>query len=395
MTTPWGAQWRDGSGGWRAPYPSRVATDPANWSGTPAGIAGGLLGLGVEAVPIGSGQPSLDSLRLLTLERVGRRRDPLATRSRTLTDRREAVLARAVRRAGLDALIAMGTDMYDLGRVRLAEVPTATYDDGTLLQQWRAPESDIRVAGFPEQAARAWSDTQAASSRAADACCVSTSWAGRSFVEDYGVPPDRVRVVGMGHRPRGAAHAQRDWCNPRFLMVGIDWRRKNGDAVLSAFREVRGRHPDATLDLVGAHPPVDEPGVRGHGELLREDRAAQQLLDDLFAAATAFVLPSRFDPSPIAYLEAASAGLPVIATTEGGAGELLGEAAITVHPDAHADLVRAMERLTDPATARAMGEHAAVRAADSSWRHVASRLLAALDDTGSDTGSDDVDVRAS
>lgn len=373
-------------------YPSRVADAPANWSGTPAGITAGLASIGVEPVPIGSGQPSLESLRLLTLERIGRRRNPLATRSKSLSRQREVVLAHAVRRvAGLDALIAMGTDMYDLSRVRRADVPTATYDDGTLLQQWQAPESDIRGAGFPEEVAHAWSGTQAASSRAADVCCVSTSWAGRSFVEDYGVAAARVRVVGMGHRTRGTGAAVRDWTHPTFLMVGIDWRRKNGDAVLAAFREVRRRHPDATLDLVGAHPPVDEPGVRGHGELLRDDPAAQAVLDDLFATATAFVLPSRFDPSPIAYLEAASAGLPVIATTEGGAGELLAEAAVTVHPDAHADLVAAMVRLTDPATARSMGASAAVRAGQSSWSHVASRLLVAL----GDAHAGDLDTRAS
>ena len=62
-----------------------------------------------------------------------------------------------------------------------------------------------------------------------------------------------------------------------------------------------------------------------------------------------------------------------------------------MHPDAHADLVAAMEKLTDPSTARSMGASAAVRAADSSWNHVASRLLEAL----GDARARDLGVRAS
>jgi glycosyltransferase involved in cell wall biosynthesis len=244
---------------------------------------------------------------------------------------------------------------------------------------WRNPASDIRQSGFPAGAVHRWFARQGRSSRAASVCCVSTGWAARSFTGDYCVPLDRVRVVGMGHRPRsGAADVERSWRTPRLLFVGVDWQRKNGAAVLRAFAALRASHPEATLDLVGRHPRLDEPGVTGHGFLPREDPDAQRTLDRLYAAATAFVLPSRFDPSPIAYLEAASAGLPVVATTEGGAGELLGAAAVTVHPDDDAGLVDALHRLADPATARAMGAQASQVAAASSWPAVAARIADAL-----------------
>jgi glycogen(starch) synthase len=186
-------------------------------------------------------------------------------------------------------------------------------------------------------------------------------------------------VVGMGHRPRRVMMSvSRDWSNPRFLFVGVDWRRKNGSQVVRAFREVRATFPKATLDVVGRHPRIDEDGVTGHGFLARDDRASQELLDALFARATAFVLPSRFDPSPIAYLEAASAGLPVVATTEGGAGELLGPAAISVHPDDLNGLVLALTKLGDPHVSAKMGEVAAQRAASSSWADVAGRIVQEL-----------------
>jgi glycosyltransferase involved in cell wall biosynthesis len=353
-------------------YPARDAVSAANWSGTPRGLAGGLEACGVEVVPIGAGLPPGIHQAVAVADRT-----PVRQIARTW-----ALSRRVAERAGsLDAVLAMGTEMYDLAAVRLPELPVATYDDGTLMQMWGNPDSDIRQSGFPEDQVRLWFARQSASSRAASVCCVSTKWAARSFVEDYGVAPDRIQVVGMGHRPRSApVPVERAWGTPRFLFIGVDWQRKNGDAVVGAFKEVRKHFPNATLDVVGRHPRLDVPGVVGHGFLSREDAGAQALLDDLFASATAFVLPSRFDPSPIACLEAASAGLPVIATSEGGAGELLGEAAITVHPTDQRGLVEAMSRLCNPVTARAMGAQASRNASSSSWADVARRVLDALDE---------------
>jgi glycosyltransferase involved in cell wall biosynthesis len=361
-------------------YPEKDPVSAANWSGSPRGIATGLASQGVDVVPVGT--PSgVDPARLpLMRARLRAGRGPAAARTSVAVQARSAAMARMLRRAGrLDGVVAMGGDRYLLGRVRLPDVPAATYDDGTLAQQWRHPWSDLRNAGYDPADVTGWFDTQSASLRAADVCCVSTSWAAAAVAGDCDIREDRVVVVGMGHRPRlGAVSAERDWSVPRFLLVGVDWQRKNGDAVVRAFVRVREHYPDATLDLVGGHPRLDVPGVVGHGLLRLDDPQAQGLLDQLFARATAFVMPSMFDPSPIAYLEAASAGLPVVATTQGGAQELLGEAALTVHPTDDDALYGAMLRLADPQTARALGAEARRRSAESSWSAVAGRVLAAL-----------------
>lgn len=361
-------------------YPRPDALSPFNWSGTPRGLAGGLEECGFEVVPIGAKLPFGIHQAVAVLSRVTGARGAVADRTPVRQHSRTRALTRRLgEEAGsLDAVIAMGTEMYDLAAVRYPHLPIATYDDGTLQQMWRNPDSDIRQNLFPAQQVRLWCERQAASSRAASVCCVSTGWAARSFVEDYGVDSARVHIVGMGHRQRSSP-LDRDWSSPRFLFIGVDWQRKNGDAVLAAFAAVRALIPEATLDVVGQHPDIDVAGVRTHGFLPREDAAAQARLDGLFASATAFVLPSRFDPSPIACLEAASAGLPVIATTEGGAGELLGDAAISVHPNDREGLVRAMLTLADPATARAKGAEAERIARSSRWADVARKVLEALD----------------
>lgn len=359
-------------------FPERDPLSPVHWSGTPASLASGLQELGLEIVPIGYHLPPVARHAVFALSNL-HGRGAVAYASPVKVSARTRVLARRLEQAQpLDALLALGTDQYDLVRVVPDSLPTATYDDGTFAQFMRHPESDPRRNGFPGREVHRWASLQAAAARRASACCVSTRWAAASMIDDYGVPARNVHVVGMGHRPRRCS-VDRDWSRPRLLFVGVDWGRKNGDMVLRAFARLRAEHPQATLDIAGHHPPLDQPGVTGHGFLSRDDDAAQRRLDDLYARATTFVLPSRFDPSPVAYLEAASAGLPVIATTEGGAGEMLGDAAITVHPDDDDRLTDAMRRLADPSTARGLGLEASRCATDFTWQAVARRIVESLE----------------
>lgn len=361
-------------------YPARNPVDPDNWSGTPAGLAQGLADCGAEVVPISAGLPMGLHESVALLSRVGGHRGAVADRSMVRQLSRTWALSRSMSRSGrLDAVVAMGTEMYDLRAVVGGNgTPCLTYDDGTLHQMWNHPESDISQAGFPTRSVRSWIDRQAAASSAANMCCVSTTWAARSFASDYGVNPDRIAVVGMGHRPRVTDAGSRDWSVPRFLFVGADWNRKNGAAVLDAFAEVRHRFPAATLHVVGKHPQLAAQGVTGYGFISRSDGEGQARLDHLYSTSTCFVLPSRFDPSPISYLEAASSGLPVIATSVGGAGELLKNGAVIVDPHDIKSLATAMLELCNPVTAQRMGEAAATAAAECSWRHVADRIIVSI-----------------
>lgn len=364
-------------------YPARDPLDPGNWSGTPAGLAKGLLDNGVDVVPVGAKIPHGIHEAVALLSRMTGRRGAVADRMQVRQWARTRALSRSLDLAGdLDAVLAMGTEMYDLSAVLRGRSLCLTYDDGTFKQMIDHPESDISQAGFPRSHVDRWIRRQAASCSVASLCCTSTRWAAASIESDYAVSRDQIAVVGMGHRPRTASSEKRDWSKPRFLFVGIDWQRKNGAAVLAAFERVHRIFPDSTLNLVGEHPRIDASGVVGHGLIPRGDSQGQRHLDGLYATATAFVLPSRFDPSPISYLEAASAGLPVIATAVGGAGELLGQGAITVDPTNPAEIETAMLRLCQPEVARRLGAEAAQAAASSRWADVASRIIAEVERLG-------------
>jgi glycosyltransferase involved in cell wall biosynthesis len=220
-------------------------------------------------------------------------------------------------------------------------------------------------------------NVQRAAYERAAACCALTGWAARSITDDYGVPAEKVTAIGVGsnHAP---ACQDRDWSQPRFLFVGSDWTRKNGLAVLNAFREVRQQLPSAGLAVVGGHPDISQAGVETYGPL-RPDRPSERCqMDDLFARATCFVMPSHVEPAGIVYAEALAAGVPAIGTTVGGAGDVIGDAGTLVDPDDNDALLSAMLSMADPNTAYEFGQRAQGRAEYFTWPAVANRLLQVL-----------------
>jgi glycosyltransferase involved in cell wall biosynthesis len=214
--------------------------------------------------------------------------------------------------------------------------------------------------------------------RSAYACCVASHWTARSMVGDHGVDPARVHVVGLGHDVAGVQRA-RDWSVPRFVFVGRDWERKNGEAVVRAFARLRNDYPSARIDIVGRHPVLDLEGVTAHGELARHDRSQRAVMDHLFEQATCFIMPSLIEPFGIAYLEAAAYGVPSIATSRGGTEDSVGPGGILVEPGDDQAILRAMRDMCDPTVAARLGSIARQRSELFTWDAVAGRVLRALD----------------
>jgi glycosyltransferase involved in cell wall biosynthesis len=185
------------------------------------------------------------------------------------------------------------------------------------------------------------------------------------FVQDVfgraGFNPRRVQVIRLGVRQTGGAQLSRNGSS-HALYVGRLSEEK-GIGILLAAAELA---PEVPVVIAGSGPLEDT---------LRQQRPASVTLvghvNDIELAALRSnscmsLLPSTcFDVSPYAALEAAAAGVAIVASKIGGIPEILvdGENGLLVEPGNPHALADAMKRLwNDRDLAAALGSRAATRA---------------------------------
>lgn len=196
----------------------------------------------------------------------------------------------------------------------------------------------------------------------ADAVIAVSTAVERRLVQEYAVPPDRVRLllpVGRGVPPRRGARRPPDL--PEAPLVGFVGRlqpEKGVDVLVRAFATLLDEHPSAHLVVVGNGPEraaLEElsgrlgiaPSVTYLGS--RPDAVALLPWFDVVA------VPSRTDGAPLVAHEAMLAGVPVVGSAVGGIVDRLwgGQAGVLVPPgDPQALAVALAGLLADPEARR-------------------------------------------
>jgi glycosyltransferase involved in cell wall biosynthesis len=301
----------------------------------------------------------------------------LSPLARSAMSRLSAARARAAV-DGADTLLQL-TGYFDPGRPRPG-VMRCSYHDGNLAGFLRRP--DLKIA--PDARFARWS--LAYERRLYDSIdlifCMSEQLR-RSFLSDFGQDPGKVVTVGAGANVATAEVPARDYSPPRFLFVGKQWERKGGPVVLRAFARLHDEVPDAELVIAGPSTlSVDLPGVELVGRVSRDGDGGADSMAALYRRATAFVMPSLYEPLGVAVLEAMAAGLPCIASTGGALPELIeeGVTGYLVPPgDEDALLARMRELALSPERCRALGDAGAARYRERfTWDVVAERMIAAI-----------------
>jgi glycogen synthase len=226
----------------------------------------------------------------------------------------------------------------------------------------------------------------AAALRRADAVTACSQVAADDALRRFAHHPIPVTVIPNGIEPdpgdRGAdgneacdAGPAVDLARPYVLAVGRVVRNKGFDLLLRAFERIQEPPRQLHLVLAGTGPELDalrrtvatsKVADRVHlpGRLSREQvHAAMQ-------GAEAFVMPSRIEPFGIVVLEAWRAGVPVIASSRGGAPEFVreGRDGLLVDPEDTEALAGALRKvLDDPAFARRLGDGGRERVPSFTW----------------------------
>jgi GalNAc-alpha-(1->4)-GalNAc-alpha-(1->3)-diNAcBac-PP-undecaprenol alpha-1,4-N-acetyl-D-galactosaminyltransferase len=175
------------------------------------------------------------------------------------------------------------------------------------------------------------------------------------------VPARKLRLVSNPV----AAGGERNPESHSILFVGRLVPQKGVDVLLDAMDLVRREIPDARLTIAGAGELEAE--LKQHSDRLGLEMAVRWLgvKDDLtgwWKTTQVFVLPSRFEGTPNALLEAMAWGIPCVVTTGvGGALDLMQDGRsgrVVESGDATALASAIVGLLSDPAAATEMGEAA-------------------------------------
>jgi mannosylfructose-phosphate synthase len=226
------------------------------------------------------------------------------------------------------------------------------------------------------------------------------------IIQDYGVPPEKVRMVPPGYddnRFYPVGEASREAIRQRLgftgqvvLALGRLARNKGYDLLIEAFSVVAQRHPEAVLHLAIGGEDANEFEQKLFAEL--RDLAAkssapdrikfdsfisEEDLPDVYRAADMFVLSSRYEPFGMTAIEAMASGTPTVVTVHGGLYRALtfGRHALFADPFDREDLGITMAKIFRHPRLRGrlarMGAHKARSLF--TWTGIAQQLVAVVE----------------
>lgn len=248
------------------------------------------------------------------------------------------------------ASFAFAIQTQGLFSARIPGRPLLIYTDYTLRDALQDPQHDARMFR-----SKTYLRYEAELYRAAEAVATTGTHVERTLIEQYGCDPERVQTIHIGANvsvgPVDTDPAR--YAAQHILFVGVEWERKGGPALITAFTALAQDFPAARLTIVGCSPEVSHPAVTVVG------RVAKEAMADYFRTASIFCMPSVIEPLGIAAVEASLFRLPVVATRIGGFFETVtdGETGILVPPGDATALAGALRTLLrDPALGRRMGQ---------------------------------------
>ncbi len=229
--------------------------------------------------------------------------------------------------------------------------------------------------------------------RSADVIITVSEFSKTELVHLLGVPERKIRVTHLAadeaffepipppvvERVRGKYGLPPAY----ILFVSSFDRRKNVLGLLQAYAQFRQAGEKEPLVLIGTGGDLgavlraaDSLGLSSGREVFFLGGIGEDL-PALYRGATLFVTLAWKETFCFPAVEAMACGLPVVASNTGAIPEIVGDGGILIDPRDHGGIVRALrDVLHDEGRQVALGEKAAARARQFSWKTVADRTLA-------------------
>lgn len=206
--------------------------------------------------------------------------------------------------------------MFSMPEAVNGKAPCVAYHDSNIAEAVAAEDMHGISAKHIERALK----YEVELAQRCDLIFVMGSFLRKSFIDVFGIDPSRVIVVGGGPNLRDEIEVDsaKRYDTAEILFVGIDFERKGGTLLLSAFSRVVQRFPSARLHIVGPRHIVIPAEIRDkvifHGYVSRQTSEGAALFRDLYHRCCVFVLPSMYDPFGMSSLEAMLCQIPVVVT---------------------------------------------------------------------------------
>ncbi len=195
-----------------------------------------------------------------------------------------------------------------------ADVPYAHYLDYTRALARRNDRSEVPDA-FAKDAS-GWIELERRAYQGALRLFTMSQLVRRSLIDDYGISPDRIEVVGAGVNFESARDGK-TFGSKRLLFNASEFTRKGGDLVLAAWPLILRAEPAAKLVTVGSQLPRRLVGVDDRG------RVSPAELSALFRDTDVVLAPALADPFPGFVIEAMNAGVPALVSERDAMPEIV------------------------------------------------------------------------
>jgi glycosyltransferase involved in cell wall biosynthesis len=171
--------------------------------------------------------------------------------------------------------------------------------------------------------------------RRCDLAIFSSHWAADTSIAEHRADPAKIQVLTFGPNLEIAlTDDQLEGLLPlrrrmpwRFLLVGVEWKRKGADIVLDVVAELNRRGYPSEMIVAGCRPPASSgalpPYLKLEGFLDKRFEPDRLKLRELYQSALFYFMPSRAEASGVVFCEANAFGVPCLVPDTGGVPTLI------------------------------------------------------------------------
>jgi glycosyltransferase involved in cell wall biosynthesis len=155
---------------------------------------------------------------------------------------------------------------------------------------------------------------------------LSSHWAADYAIDGYKLPKQKFLVMPFGANIDYVPTASYVMNNCvitnecKLLLIGTYWKNKGADIAFQTLKILLKNGLNASLTVVGCEPetPIQHPKLTIIPFLNKNTPEGLKKLEELYLSHSFFILPTRFDCTPIVFCEASAYSLPILAANTGG-----------------------------------------------------------------------------